>query len=346
MGMSGLRSPTAFPPFTLRCLALGLLASALLIVFLFPNSHHVAGFAQIATVVGTGAAILCALTFWPGARVRMARFVNSRNFKFQYRVVRRNAAYVALAGLSFLLVRAAAGAITAEEFYHRAVASADKGDYDRAIQDYDADIKLNPKHAEAFHGRGLAYFDSGEDRGAVKGLDQAIQDYSQAIALNPQYADAYNDRGVAYADKGDFGRAIGDFDHAIALNPTNSTAFYDRGLAYQRTGNYDRGSADLDRAIELNPKFDEAFNSRGLGRACHGAYDRAIEDFDQAIRLNPKNVLAFLNRGDSYACNGEYDRAIQDYDQVLKLEPGNPEAIDQRKFASEHGKPRCPPSCE
>ena len=68
------------------------------------------------------------------------------------------------------------------------------GQYDRAIQDYDQAIRLNPNWAEAFNNRGRAYSDKGQH-------DRAIQDLDQAIRLNPNFAEAFYNRGHAYADK-------------------------------------------------------------------------------------------------------------------------------------------------
>src|ERR1700687_5819006 len=101
-----------FPWFNLRRAAIGVFATALLIFFLFPNAHRVAQIVMVASLIGTAAAILCGLTFWPKARVLMARFLSATNLKVQYKVVRKNAAVVAVIGLSFLLVRAVAGGRT------------------------------------------------------------------------------------------------------------------------------------------------------------------------------------------------------------------------------------------
>jgi tetratricopeptide (TPR) repeat protein len=64
---------------------------------------------------------------------------------------------------------------------NRGLAYRAKGEHDRAIQDYDEAIKLNPNLAIAFYNRGLAY-------GAKGQHDRAIQDFDQAIRLNPSDA--------------------------------------------------------------------------------------------------------------------------------------------------------------
>ena len=91
--------------------------------------------------------------------------------------------------------------------YHR-----NKGQYDRAIANYDKAIKLDPKFAIAYNNRGIAYGQKGDD-------DRAIADFDTAIKLDPKSADTYYNRGIAYGQKGDYDRAIADFDTAIKLDP-------------------------------------------------------------------------------------------------------------------------------
>ena len=70
-----------------------------------------------------------------------------------------------------------------------------KGDYDRAVADYDRAIRLRPDYAFHYYNRGIAYSDKGE-------YDRAIADFDQALRLDPDYAFAYNNRGFAYSGKG------------------------------------------------------------------------------------------------------------------------------------------------
>jgi tetratricopeptide (TPR) repeat protein len=57
----------------------------------------------------------------------------------------------------------------------RAIAFMTKGDYDRAIQDYDQVLSLDPKNGLAFNNRGLAY-------GRIGDFDRAISDYENSSA--------------------------------------------------------------------------------------------------------------------------------------------------------------------
>ena len=65
----------------------------------------------------------------------------------------------------------------ADDAFNRGLAYARQGEYEQAIADYTAAIKLNPQLAEAYYNRGNAYRRQGE-------YDQAIADYTAAIGLN------------------------------------------------------------------------------------------------------------------------------------------------------------------
>jgi tetratricopeptide (TPR) repeat protein len=201
----------------------------------------------------------------------------------------------------------------ADAYYNRGLAYTNKGELDRAIADYDEVIRLNPKYAEAYNNRGVAYANKGE-------LDRAIADYDEAIRLDPINAVTYHNRGVAYANKGELDRAIADYDEAIRLDldpPREAAIYYARGVAYASKGELDRAIGDYDDAIRLDPKNAGAYYNRGVAYTNKGELDRAIADYDEVIRLNPKIAAAYTNRGVAYAGKGDYARAIADYDQAL-----------------------------
>jgi tetratricopeptide (TPR) repeat protein len=93
-----------------------------------------------------------------------------------------------------------------------------KGDYDGAIADFSEAIRLDPKFAIAFSGRGLAYSAKGDH-------DRAIADFNEAIRLDPKSRIAFYNRGLAYDAKGDYDRAIADYTEAIRLDPKFAAAF-------------------------------------------------------------------------------------------------------------------------
>jgi tetratricopeptide (TPR) repeat protein len=214
----------------------------------------------------------------------------------------------------------------ATAYYNRGIVYAQKGDIDRAVADYDKAIQLKPDFADAYYSRGSVYKEKGD-------ADRAIADFDQAIQLKPDYAEAYNNRGLAYIHKSDYARAIADYDKAIQLQPNYAEAYYHRGIAYQDKGDIDRAIADFDQAIQLRPNYAEAYSGRGIAYYYKGDTDRAIADYDKAIQLKPDDVEVYNYRGNAYKDKGDYDRAIADYDQAIQLKPDYAYAYNHRCYA-------------
>jgi tetratricopeptide (TPR) repeat protein len=66
----------------------------------------------------------------------------------------------------------------------RADAYKEKGDYDRALADYDQAIELNPENVRAYTGRGDLFERIGD-------RTRAIADFTKALALNPDMLPQY-----------------------------------------------------------------------------------------------------------------------------------------------------------
>jgi tetratricopeptide (TPR) repeat protein len=89
------------------------------------------------------------------------------------------------------------------------------GQHQRAIEDYNQAIRLDPKYAGAYSNRGVAHSDLGRHQ-------RAIEDFNQAIRLDPEYATAYNNRGIAFKKIGQLDRSCVDFWRACDLGACNS----------------------------------------------------------------------------------------------------------------------------
>jgi len=108
---------------------------------------------------------------------------------------------------------AAKDAAFASAFYLRGYAHHDRADYDKAVEDFGTVIRLNPKDAEAYVGRGTVLAN-------LKRFDEAIRDYDEALKYNRRSAEAWAGRGTARAAKGDRG-AEGDYREALRVAPQN-----------------------------------------------------------------------------------------------------------------------------
>jgi tetratricopeptide (TPR) repeat protein len=214
-------------------------------------------------------------------------------------------------------------------YYNRGNAYRDKGQYDRAIQDYDEAIRLDPKYADAFNNRGYTYNAKGQ-------YDRAIKDFDEAIRLNPHLVAAFVNRGYSYDFEGQRDRALQDFDVAIRLDPEDKAAVNDRGYVYAAKGQYDRAFQDYDEAIRLDPKYKTALKNRGYVYAAKGQYDRAIQDYDEAIRLDPNYASAIFDRGRANFYRLDFPSAVTDLQHYNELKPSDAYAILWLHLAKKH----------
>src|SRR5262245_59675290 len=79
-------------------------------------------------------------------------------------------------------------------YNNRGNAYSTKGEYDRAVQDYDQSIKLNPNYARAINHRGVAYQKKRE-------YDRAIEYFDASIKLDPDYSIAFTNRAQTYLER-------------------------------------------------------------------------------------------------------------------------------------------------
>jgi tetratricopeptide (TPR) repeat protein len=177
----------------------------------------------------------------------------------------------------------------AEAFNTRGIGYRLKGEYDRAIGDYNQAIRINAKFATAYNNRAIAYDTKGD-------YDRAITDYEQAIKLKPS-AETYFNRGNAHLGKSHYDRAIDDYNQAIKLKPDFAAAFDNRCWARAVLGILKPALADCNQALRLMPNNPATLDSRGFVFLKMTNFDAAVSDYDAALRSDPKLAFALYGRG-------------------------------------------------
>jgi tetratricopeptide (TPR) repeat protein len=100
----------------------------------------------------------------------------------------------------------------ARAFFYRGRALSARSQFDRAIQDFDQAIQLDPAFPDAFNFRGVAWAGNGQ-------FERAIADFDHAIQLDPNYAVAIYNRGLAAQNLGRADEASRYFEKAKQAGP-------------------------------------------------------------------------------------------------------------------------------
>ncbi|TPK96226.1 MULTISPECIES: tetratricopeptide repeat protein [unclassified Mesorhizobium] len=163
-------------------------------------------------------------------------------------------------------------------FFKQGRALQEKGDYDRAIAEFDQAIDLDPNNAAAYYGRAQSLT-------LKRNFEQALADYDKAVSLAPTEAKIHADRGLVRMSRHDIDGAYGDFQKALVLDPKNVSGYYGRGVIRKTRGDYDGAIADLSKGIELNPNFARLYEARSKAWEAKGNRKRAEADRNKALSL-------------------------------------------------------------
>lgn len=189
-------------------------------------------------------------------------------------------------------------------------------DYQRALDDMNEAIKLQPHYAGFFINRAFLRYNLDDYFGAMA-------DYDYALSLDPMNVVAYFNRGLLLAEVHDNDRAISDFSKVLQIEPDDYRSLFNRALLYEETANYRLALADINRVIEAYPNFDGALFTRFQIYEKLGDRQNAMKDYDRALAIS-KNI-------DKIA-----EEARQEYDSISNAAEKKeiPESAVTQRFSS------------
>lgn len=213
----------------------------------------------------------------------------------------------AVAACSRIIGSGGGGYGLSKAYGNRAIAFFEKGDFDRALADYNKAIELNPLDASAFHNRGLVHHEKRQFESALRDFDRSLSFPAGAnVSLK---ADRYNSRGLTWREIGDYERAIADFNQALQLSPRTAFYFANRGEIWRLKGDLDMALKDQNRAVQIDPKSVTSLTLRGDTLRYRGDFSAALADYARAERLSPGTIPAIVGKGIVYERMGNLAKA-------------------------------------
>jgi serine/threonine protein kinase/Flp pilus assembly protein TadD len=164
------------------------------------------------------------------------------------------------------------------------------GQYQRALERYDAARVLLPNDPRPAYQRGLIY-------GVCKNPAKAEAEFTKALAADPDHADAYRYRGMARCKLGTPDKmAEAEADLTAAADRGAPPLFVHLVRAKVRDARGDRAGAAADRAAAAGavPKTEADYFVRGWGRIDSDPA-AALADFRRASQINPRSLGALQN---------------------------------------------------
>jgi len=183
----------------------------------------------------------------------------------------------------------------------------DEGNYDLAIDYYDASLYKNHLLTEAYYARAMAK--------EWKGLQKAaLTDYNILLELVPEHKEGIMARAILRYNLEQFNLAFEDFEKFLTLPNGETTAVFFRSSLFE---------SGTDKIITAQGASAEIYNYMGLSKTGLGAFNEAIIYFNKAIQLNPNASDYIVNRGIVFEKLGDKIKAIKDYQLALRVDPDN-----------------------
>src|SRR4029450_6964217 len=128
-----------------------------------------------------------------------------------------------------------------------------RGEWQRAMGDFNRAIELKPNLARHYVLRGEGY-------AALRDYEHALADFEHAIRLEPgNNPFAYHMRGAIFRRNGNFDGAISAHDQGLRTSPADVFGLASRAYALSEKGDNDRALADTEQALRVAPNSAYAF---------------------------------------------------------------------------------------
>jgi tetratricopeptide (TPR) repeat protein len=139
----------------------------------------------------------------------------------------------------------------------RAVTFDRLGMYDRAVDDLNEVLALDPKDAIALNHRCF-------DLAILGRFDAALTDCDESLRIRPDTSPTLDSRAFIHLRMGALDSAIADYDAALRINPRLAPSLYGRGAARRLKGDVTGGDADISAAQAISPIIADEMKEWGL----------------------------------------------------------------------------------
>jgi len=126
-----------------------------------------------------------------------------------------------------------------------------RGEYIRAVQEYQKALELKPDSAEIHYNLGLAYYEQ-------RIFDRAIQEFKRTIEINPNHSEAHNNLGTLYFNRGEYDNTFQEYQKAVKINPDYAQAHNNLGILYYYQKEYRKALQEFQIVLMLKPYDQDA----------------------------------------------------------------------------------------
>ena len=225
------------------------------------------------------------------------------------------------------------------------------GNYESALQIYNALLDINPDDANILNLMGLLMLSMGKTKQAIDYItksfiinrcaetannlakayysadmcEKAIKLYLEALKMEKS-DDIYYSLGLAYKKAGNLKASIDAYLNALEQNPGNYSACYNLAIAFNDIGDIDKAIFYAEKCAILKENDESLFGILSGFYEQIEDYEAAIGALEKAMALNSENYVYYYNAAVLSAAINREDKAVYYYLKSISLNPNHIES--------------------
>jgi tetratricopeptide (TPR) repeat protein len=189
-----------------------------------------------------------------------------------------------------------------------------RGDFNKAIENFEAALRINPRLSDAHSALGFALTIQGR-------LAEASEQFDQALRLAPRLATAHTGLGMLFARQGDLSQASYHFRLALESDPGDIQAHINLGLILKKQDQLREATTHFQQAAEADSQSEQAQYLWGLALAEQGELSQAADRLRAAVRINPRSAEAHRSLAEILRRQGQSREAEEHSQEARRLRP-------------------------
>lgn len=196
------------------------------------------------------------------------------------------------------------------------------GSLEIAVENFEAILAKQPKHAAAAAGMAIAYaLRYAGDRSDASWLQRADASAQAAIELDDQLALGYAAKSLVRWQQNQNEASLLLARQALQLDPSNLFALNTKNGALLDLRRFPEAELSINNARKMHPTERLFIDQMGDLRARESNYTSAEEAFRQSIEVDPDAVYAYANLSAVLIRQGRDDEALKVLQQGLQVRP-------------------------
>ena len=185
-----------------------------------------------------------------------------------------------------------------------------QNDWDKAMEQLEVAVQVNPADVEAHVYLGEGYGRRGEYKKMKEHFDTATKLMEAPGKADPKFTN----------------KILQDTDRFWRES-------FNRGVQNVKAEKLAEAAVYFNNCILIDSERPEAYRNLGYVNLQTDSVESAIKNYEEVIRINPKDTETMLDVGRLYMRNQQHEKAIELMDKVLAIDPVNADAIAQKAMA-------------